>query len=93
MSEVTVQLSGTDRKFQVKDIVILSEDIYVTRTGHGSVLYASKGDVVKVMSYDPSLDKPYGVRGNNDGYRNALITEEQAWLHPEGNKYAKSVGL
>lgn len=77
MSEV-MHMPGAERKFQVKDLAILNEDIMVTRTGHGQVLYASKGEVVTVMSYDPSLDKPYGVRVPREGYRNAPIADIQA---------------
>lgn len=72
-----------DRKFQVRQYVWVKEDVTVTRPGVGPQIYARQGDPVQVMSYDPSLELPYGVRltlRNPDGsavesYRNAQVKE------------------
>ena len=81
------------RKFQVKDLAILEEDIFTNRPGQGLVLYAYKGEVVTVMSYDPSADKQYGVRAAREGYLNAPITGEQARPYNQGYTYASTDGL
>lgn len=83
----------TTRKFQVKDTAILEEDIFTHRPGQGSVLYANKGEVVTIMSYDPSAEKQYGVRVAREGYLNAPITAEQARPFLQGYLYAGTDGL
>lgn len=74
MSEI---VPVTEKLFQVKEYVVLKEDVHINRPGAGSVLYAAAGTIVRVMSYDPSKALPYGVRTREEGYRNAAVSEEQ----------------
>lgn len=95
-----IQMIIAARQFQTKDNVWLKEDIHLARPGAGSSIYAKKGELVTIMSYDPTKNEAYGIRSlrrNPDGsavesYRNCQVREDQLsrWLvHAD----AESVGL
>lgn len=66
----------SNKKFQVRDTVVLKVDVFIKKPGAGEVLYAPAGTSVQVMSYDPSLDLMYGVRSSEERYRNAQVSED-----------------
>jgi hypothetical protein len=82
-----------DRKFKVCEYVMLNTDVFINKPGVGQVVYASKGMVVRIMSYDPSKEEPYGVRVFGEPYRNAPVTEAMMEPVAEGYVYAEPVGL
>lgn len=88
------------KKYNVKDVVWLTEDVMASRPGAGIQVYAQKGEQVLIMSYDPALDNTYGIRSlkrTPDGkavetYRNAQVKESQLSAYLV-NPDAVSVGL
>lgn len=83
----------SDRKFAVCEYVQLNCDVMINKPGSGQVLYAPKDTVVRVMSFDPSLDSPYGVRVDGEPYRNAPVTEAMMDKMPMGYVHAEPMGL
>lgn len=83
----------SDRKFAVCEYVQVNCDVMINKPGSGQVLYAPNGAVVRIMSFDPSLDSPYGIRIDGEPYRNAPVTEAMMVKLPEGYVHAKPVGL
>jgi hypothetical protein len=82
-----------DRKFGVCEYVQLNVDVFINKPGVGQVLYAPKDTVVRIMSYDPSKEEPYGIRVHGEPYRNAPVTEAMMEKMPEGYVYVEPVGL
>lgn len=85
----------SEKKFEVKEHVTVVEDLYITKPGIGKVLYASKGDSVQIMSYDPSkAPEVWGVRKPDEPYRNAPAKDTDLCKNQLWNSYrAEPVGL
>ncbi|WDS62071.1 hypothetical protein [Pseudomonas phage D6] len=85
----------TEKNFEVREFVTLTEDVYITKPAVGKVLYASKGDTVQIMSYDPSkAPEVWGVRAKDEPYRNAPVKDTDICKNQLWNSYsAQSVGL
>jgi len=84
----------SQKNFEVREFVVLKEDVFITKPGVGQVLYAGKGTIVQIMSYDPSkAPEVWGVRKSDEPYRNAPVKEEVIAKLSEATTYAQPVGL
>lgn len=86
-------MNTAQRKFLTGKKARLNKDIKANSTGvAGQAVYGSYGQEIQIMSFDPSKDKPYGIRKPGENFPRTFVAEED--LMPFDNYEAPAeIGL